>query len=56
MIRLQELELVYGHTTHNARTPDGWTDRRDVENSILDVSTNDLLVIFSPDNLTEKMY
>ena len=31
MIRLQELELVFGHTT------DGWTDRRDVGNSILDV-------------------
>ena len=31
MIRLKELELVFGHTT------DGWTDRRDVGNSILDV-------------------
>ena len=35
MIRLQELELVFGQT--NART-DGWTDRRDIGNSILDVT------------------
>ena len=33
MIRLQELELVFGQT--DGRT-DGWTDRRDVGNSILD--------------------
>ena len=37
MIRLQELELVFGHTyvRTDVRT-DGWTDRRDVGNSILD--------------------
>ena len=33
MIRLQELELVFGQT--DGRT-DGWTHRRDVGNSILD--------------------
>ena len=38
MIRLQELELVLGHT--NERTTQGWTDRRDVGNSILDVPYN----------------
>ena len=40
MIRLQELELVFGHTYDtyvrtDGRT-DGWTHRRDVGNSILD--------------------
>ena len=42
MIRLQELELVFGQTD-NARTTDGWTDRRDVGNSIIDgtFSAND---------------
>ena len=37
MIRLQELELVFGHT--DGRT-DGWTDRRDVGNSILNYGIN----------------
>ena len=36
MIRLQELELVFGHTD-GQRTDTGWTDRLDVGNSILDV-------------------
>ena len=38
MIRLQELELVFGQTDGrtDART-NGWTDRRDVGNSILDL-------------------
>ena len=37
MIRLQELELVFGqtHERTDERT-NGWTDRRDVGNSILD--------------------
>ena len=38
MIRLQELELVFGQTDNgrtNGRT-NGWTDKRDVGNSILD--------------------
>ena len=37
MIRLQELELVFGHTDNGQRTTDGWTDRRDIANSILDL-------------------
>ena len=37
MIRLQELELVFGHTDE---LTDGWTHRRDVGNSILDVIRN----------------
>ena len=35
MIPLQELELVFGHTKE--RTHNGWTDRHDVANSILDI-------------------
>ena len=38
MIRLQELELVFGHTTRTYVRTDGWTHRRDVGNSILDYS------------------
>ena len=37
MIRLQELELVFGHM--HARMK-GWTHRRDVGNSILDVKVD----------------
>jgi len=37
VIRLQELELFFGHT--HVRT-NGWTDRRDVGNSILDLRFN----------------
>ena len=36
MIRLQELELVFGQT--NKRTDGRWTHRHDVGNSILDES------------------
>ena len=32
---MQELELVFGQAPDNGRT-EGWTDRRDVGNSILD--------------------
>ena len=37
MIRLQELELVFGQTDTGQRTH-GWTDRHDVGNSILDAA------------------
>ena len=49
MIRLQELELVFGHT--DAWTDggtDGWTHRRDVANSILDFEMLSWDIIFVP--------
>ena len=46
MIRLQELELVFGHTYGRTyvRT-DGWKHRRDVGNSILDWIIEHYLVL-----------
>ena len=38
MISLQELELVFRQT--DGQWTDGWTDRRDVGNSILDFSNS----------------
>ena len=35
MIRLQEVELDFGHT-EDGRQTDGWTDRRGSRNSYLD--------------------
>ena len=45
MIRLQELELVFGHMPDAQRTHNGWTDRRDVGNSILDISPGQFWVL-----------
>ena len=46
MIRLQELELVFGQTHNGQQTTDGWTDRRDVGNSILDLPLKKLPFLF----------
>ena len=50
MIRLQELELVFGHT--DVRTY-GWTHRRDVGNSVLDFGGKELSHCIHVENIVK---